>query len=63
MLERWENAGGKNQRRFFFFHEGKLWKMFVSLDVSILPEDKRNFETFEARDAGPVRRRRRRAPA
>jgi hypothetical protein len=47
MLERWENSGGKNQRRFFFFHEGKLWKMFVSLDVSILPEDKKTFETFE----------------
>ncbi len=47
MLERWENSGGKNQRRFFFFHEGRLYKMFVSLDVSILPEDKKNFETFE----------------
>jgi hypothetical protein len=47
MLERWENQGGKNQRRFFFFHEGKLYKMFVSLDVSILPADKKNFETFK----------------
>src|SRR5687768_3234455 len=33
MLDRWENKDGKNQRRFFFFHDGKLWKMFVSLDV------------------------------
>ncbi|HEX8106565.1 MAG TPA: hypothetical protein VF516_02505 [Kofleriaceae bacterium] len=48
MLERWENQAGKNQRRFFFFFEGKLWKMFVSLDVSILPEDKKNFATFES---------------
>jgi hypothetical protein len=48
MLERWENQGGKNQRRFFFFFDGKLWKMFVSLDVSILPEDKKNFATFKA---------------
>src|SRR4051812_48892902 len=48
MLERWENQGGKNQRRFFFFYEGKLWKMFVSLDVSILPEDKKNFATFQS---------------
>lgn len=48
MLERWENQNGKNQRRFFFFHEGKLWKMFVSLDVSILPEDKKNFATFQS---------------
>jgi hypothetical protein len=49
MLERWENQNGKNQRRFFFFYEGKLWKMFVSLDVSILPEDKKNFATFRSK--------------
>ena len=48
MLERWENQGGKNQRRFFFFYEGKLWKMFISLDMSIIPEDKRNFAMFQA---------------
>jgi hypothetical protein len=48
MLERWENQGGKNQRRFFFFFDGKLWKMFVSLDVSILPEDKKNFASFQS---------------
>src|SRR5207237_4740301 len=47
MMEIWEKDGNKNQRRFFFFYEGKLWKMFVSLDVSILPEDKRNFDTFK----------------
>ena len=49
MLERWENQGGKNQRRFFFFFEGKLWKMFILIDVSILPEDKQNFATFRAK--------------
>ena len=48
MMEMWEKDGNKNQRRFFFFFNGKLWKMFVSLDVSILPEDKRNFETFKS---------------
>jgi len=48
MLERWENQGGKNQRRFFFFYEGKLWKMFVQQDVSVISEDKRNFGTFQA---------------
>jgi hypothetical protein len=48
MLERWENQNGKNQRRFFFFFQGKLWKMFVSLDVSIIPEDKRTFATFHS---------------
>lgn len=47
MMERWENDGGKNNRRFFFFYQGKLWKMFISLDVSILPEDKKNFDTFQ----------------
>jgi hypothetical protein len=46
MMERWENEGGKNQRRFFFFYDHKLWKMYLSLDVSMIPEDKRNFETF-----------------
>jgi len=48
MLERWENQGGRNQRRFFFFHDGKLWKMFVSLDVSILAADKKNFAMFQS---------------
>jgi hypothetical protein len=47
MLERWENQGGKNQRRFFFFYEGKLWKMFLSLDMSVLSEDSKNFASFE----------------
>jgi len=47
MMERWENQGGKNQRRFFFFYNQKLWKIFLSLDVSIIPEDKRTFETFK----------------
>jgi len=47
MLVYWENQNGKNQRRFFFFFEGKLYKMFISLDTSMLPEDKRNFENFQ----------------
>jgi hypothetical protein len=47
MMERWENDGGKNQRRFFFFYNQKLWKMYISLDVSMIPEDKRNFDTFK----------------
>jgi hypothetical protein len=46
MMDQWEKEGSKNQRRFFFFYQGKLWKMYVSLDLSILPEDKKNFETF-----------------
>lgn len=47
MMERWENEGGKNQRRFFFFYDQKLWKMYLSLDVSMIPEEKRTFETFK----------------
>jgi hypothetical protein len=52
MLEMWENQDGKNQRRFFFFHDGKLWKMFISLDVSILPADQKNFATFQNKMQG-----------
>jgi hypothetical protein len=46
MIERWENSNGKNERRFFFFFGNKLWKMFISLDVSMLPADKKNFDEF-----------------
>jgi len=48
LMERWENDGGKNNRRFFFFYNDRLWKQFISLDVSMIPEEKRNFETFKA---------------
>jgi hypothetical protein len=48
LMERWENEGGKNNRRFFFFYNDRLWKMFISLDVSMIPEDKRNFDTFKS---------------
>ncbi len=47
MLEHWDNQNGKNQRRFFFFVDSKLYKMLVLIDTSILPADKRNFETFQ----------------
>lgn len=46
MLVLWENQDGKNQRRFFFFSEGQLYKMFISLDTSAWPEETRNFDTF-----------------
>ncbi len=48
MLERWENKDGKNQRRFFFFHEGKLWKMFIAFDTKQLAPESRNFGYFSA---------------
>lgn len=46
MLVYWENQGGKNQRRFFFFWEDQLYKMFVTLDSTQFPEDQQNFEFF-----------------
>lgn len=46
MLSYWENAGGKNQKRFFFFYQGKLWKMFVAIDTKALATDQRNFSFF-----------------
>ena len=49
MLVYWENnADGKDQRRFFFFHEGELYKMFVTLDSSMLPREQRSFEFFKS---------------
>lgn len=46
MLVYWENQGGKNQRRFFFFHGGELWKMFIAIDTKSLADDQRNFAFF-----------------
>ncbi len=48
LMDRWENENGKNNRRFFFFYNDRLWKMYISLDVSMIPDEKRNFETFKA---------------
>lgn len=48
MLFYWENEGGKNQRRFFFFYNGKLWKMFIAFDTKQLAEENRNFGHFAA---------------
>ncbi len=46
MLVYWENQGGKNQRRFFFFYEDSLYKMFITLDAAQFPEDQQTFEFF-----------------
>ena len=46
MLDYWENQGGKNQRRFFFFDDGYLYKMFVQIDTTEFPEDQTSFEFF-----------------
>ncbi len=47
MLVYWENVEGKDQRRFFFFHDGKLYKMFVALSSSMLKDEQRNFDFFK----------------
>ncbi len=46
MLVYWENQGGKNQRRFFFFYEDALYKMFVTLDAMQFPAEQQTFEFF-----------------
>jgi hypothetical protein len=48
MLVYWENTGGRNQRRFFFFFEGKLYKMFIALDSKQIADDQRNFKVFSS---------------
>jgi len=47
MLVYWENQGGKNQRRFFFFFEDHLYKMFIALDTKQVAEEQRSFEFFK----------------
>ena len=43
----WENdQSGKDQRRFYFFVDGKLWKMFIQFNASVF-EDK-TFADFQA---------------
>jgi hypothetical protein len=48
MLEYWENQGGKNQRRFFFFTNGALYKMFIQVDTNQFEGDAAIFDTFSS---------------
>lgn len=49
MLVYWENnADGNDQRRFFFFHEGNLFKMYIALNSSMLPAEQRSFDFFKS---------------
>jgi hypothetical protein len=49
MLVYWENnADGNDQRRFFFFHEGNLFKMYIALNSSMLPQEQRSFDFFKS---------------
>lgn len=43
MMVYWENVGGKNQRRFFFFHNDQLWKMYIALNSKQLKRSQQNF--------------------
>ena len=48
MLEIWEKdeSTGKDQRRFFFFHNGALWKMFIAFNAERF--DNKGFPEFKA---------------
>jgi len=46
MLEYWENTGGKNQRRFFFFQGGELYRMFVQIDTTQFDPEQQTYEFF-----------------
>jgi len=58
MMMFWETdpESGLDQRRFFFFHDGKLYKMFVALNSDALKDEQRNFgflkNMMEARFGG-----------
>jgi len=49
MMVHWENAPdrGQDQRRFFFFHDGHLYKMFVALNSAQLKDEQRSFSYFQ----------------
>ena len=49
MMVHWENSSesGRDQRRFFFFHDGQLYKMFIALNSAQLKDDQRSFTYFQ----------------
>jgi len=46
MMMYWETDAetGQDQRRFFFFHGGDLYKMFIALNSDSLKDEQRNFK-------------------
>jgi hypothetical protein len=48
MFWTWENdpASGKDQRRFYFFVDGKLWKMFIQFNAALF--EGKTFADFQA---------------
>lgn len=47
MMVRWENQGGTDQRRFFFFRDKKLYKMFIALNSKNLKAEQKSFDFFK----------------
>jgi hypothetical protein len=49
MMMFWENdpGSGKDQRRFFFFQDGKLYKMFIALNSSAMKGEQLQFAYFK----------------
>ena len=49
MMVFWENepGSGKDQRRFFFFHNGQLYKMFIAMNSGMLKGEQRTFAYFK----------------
>ena len=47
MMVRWENQGGTDQRRFFFFRDKKLYKMFIALNSKNLKPEQKSFDFFK----------------
>ena len=50
MMVYWENAPetGRDQRRFFFFHDGQLYKMFIALNSAQLKDEQKTFAYFQS---------------
>lgn len=47
MMVQWENQGGTDQRRFFFFRDKKLYKMFIALNSKNLKDEQKTFSFFQ----------------
>lgn len=48
MMVHWENSpDGADQRRFFFFQDGRLYKMFIALNLGKLKREQKNFAFFQ----------------
>jgi len=47
VMVHWENHDGRDQRRFFFFHNNRLYKMLLSLSTKKLKKVQRSFAYFE----------------